>query len=149
MAAGKCLVNWDNSPTVWCVLDEDHPDFDHSQHLSARQARHQFALSADCMWFEVPDTREGWGKALELVEMAYCRENTLCCGGGGGRIWMETKKGERFSDTRIEQALEVGAEIMAVACPYCMSNFDDSVLTLGKEEGIKISDIAELAQQAL
>ena len=73
---GRCydddmlLVNWDNSPTVWCVLDEDHPDFNHSQHLSARQARHQFALAADCMWFEVPDTREGWGKGLELVEMA-------------------------------------------------------------------------------
>ena len=86
---------------------------------------------------------------LELVEMAYCRENSLCCGGGGGRIWMETKKGERFSDTRIEQALEVGAEIMAVACPYCMSNLDDSLLTSGKEESLEIRDIAELVQQAL
>lgn len=86
---------------------------------------------------------------LELIEMAYCRENSLCCGGGGGRIWMETKKGERFSDTRIEQALEVGAEIMAVACPYCMSNLDDSLLTSGKEESLEIRDIAELVQQAL
>ena len=86
---------------------------------------------------------------LELVEMAYCRENSLCCGGGGGRIWMETKKGERFSDIRIEQALEVGAEVLAVACPYCMSNFDDSVLTTGQEESIKISDIAELVAEAI
>lgn len=86
---------------------------------------------------------------LELVEMAYCRENSLCCGGGGGRIWMETKKGERFSDLRIEQALEVGAEVLAVACPYCMSNFDDSVLTTGQEESIKISDIAELVAEAI
>ena len=62
---------------------------------------------------------------------------------------METKKGERFSDLRIEQALEVGADTMVVACPYCMSNFDDSVLTTGQEENIKISDIAELVAEAI
>ena len=52
---------------------------------------------------------------LELVEMADNRENSLCCGGGGGRIWMETKKGERFSDIRLDQAVEAGAEILAVS----------------------------------
>lgn len=86
---------------------------------------------------------------LELVEMPNYGENSLCCGGGGGRIWMETKKGERFSDLRIEQAVEVGASILAVACPYCMLNFEDSVLTLGKSESIEVRDIAELVQQAI
>ena len=86
---------------------------------------------------------------LELVEMPNYRENSLCCGGGGGRIWLETKKGERFSDLRIEQAVEVGASILAVACPYCMLNFEDSVLTLGKSESIEVRDIAELVQQAI
>lgn len=86
---------------------------------------------------------------LELVEMLDSRENSLCCGGGGGRIWMETKKGERFSDIRIEQALEVGASILAVACPYCMLNFEDSVLTLDKGDVIEIKDIAELVQEAI
>ena len=86
---------------------------------------------------------------LELVEMPFAKEDSLCCGGGGGRIWMETKKGERFADFRIEQALEVGAEVMAVACPYCMSNFDDSVLTTGKEESISIREIAELVADSL
>jgi len=86
---------------------------------------------------------------LELVEMAFNREYALCCGGGGGRIWMETKKEERFSDIRISQALEAGAEIMAVACPYCMSNFDDSLLTTGKENELQILEIAELVEQAL
>jgi len=86
---------------------------------------------------------------LELVEMVDSRENSLCCGGGGGRIWMETKKGERFSDIRIEQALEVGASILAVACPYCMLNFEDSVLTLDKGDVIEIKDIAELVQEAI
>ena len=86
---------------------------------------------------------------LELVEMPNYGENSLCCGGGGGRIWLETKKGERFSDLRIEQAVEVGASILAVACPYCMLNFEDSVLTLGKSESIEVRDIAELVQEAI
>ncbi len=86
---------------------------------------------------------------LELVEMLNYRENSLCCGGGGGRIWMETKKGERFSDLRVEQAIEVGATTLAVTCPYCMLNFEDSVLTLDKGDIIEIKDIAELVQEAL
>ena len=86
---------------------------------------------------------------LELVEMLNYRENSLCCGGGGGRIWMETKKGERFSDLRIEQAVGVGATTLAAACPYCMLNFEDSVLTLDKSDIIEIKDIAELVLEAL
>ncbi len=86
---------------------------------------------------------------LELIEMTNHRENSLCCGGGGGRIWEETKKGERFSDMRIEQALEVGANILAVACPYCMVNFEDSVLTSDKGDVIEIKDIAELVQEVI
>ncbi len=86
---------------------------------------------------------------LELVEMANYRENSLCCGGGGGRIWEETKKEERFSDIRVQQALDVGAEILVAACPYCIANFEDSVITLGKEDTIEIKEIAELVQESL
>jgi Fe-S oxidoreductase len=86
---------------------------------------------------------------LELVELADHGENSLCCGGGGGRIWMETRSGERFSDIRIEQALKLEAGVLAVACPYCMLNFNDSVLTLDKGDAIKVMDIAELVAEAL
>jgi len=86
---------------------------------------------------------------LELVELPDCREESLCCGGGGGRIWMETKKGERFSDLRIEQALGVGAEVLAIACPYCLLNFQDSLLTMGKESVLVIKDISELVNEAI
>jgi len=86
---------------------------------------------------------------LELVELPDSRENSLCCGGGGGRIWMETKKEERFSNIRIEQALEVGAEVLAICCPYCMLNFDDSLLTMGKEGVLEIRDISELVKEVI
>ncbi len=86
---------------------------------------------------------------LELVELPECRENSLCCGGGGGRIWMETKSGERFSDIRIEQAIAAGADILAVACPYCMLNFDDSVTTMDKGDSIEIRSISELVSEAI
>jgi Fe-S oxidoreductase len=86
---------------------------------------------------------------LELVEMVDSRENSLCCGGGGGRIWMETKKGERFSDLRIEQAVEAGASVLAVSCPYCMLNFEDSLLTLDKGDSIEIKDIAQLVEEVI
>ncbi|MBW1705502.1 MAG: (Fe-S)-binding protein [Deltaproteobacteria bacterium] len=81
---------------------------------------------------------------LKLIEMPESREDSLCCGGGGGRIWMETPKGERFSDLRIEQAIEVGVEVLVTACPYCITNFEDSRLTLEDSEATEIKDIPEI-----
>ena len=86
---------------------------------------------------------------LELVEMPDSRENSLCCGGGGGRIWMETPKGERFSDLRLEQAIGVGAEVLATSCPYCITNFEDSRLSLEDTEALEIKDITEIIQELL
>jgi len=86
---------------------------------------------------------------LELVEMHDSGENSLCCGGGGGRIWVETKKGERFSDLRIDQAIEVGADILAASCPYCLLNFEDSLLTTDKGDIIQVKDVSELVQEAI
>jgi Fe-S oxidoreductase len=86
---------------------------------------------------------------LELVEMADSREGSLCCGGGGGRIWAETPKHERFSDLRVAQAKEVGADVLATSCPYCISNFEESKLALGDDEPLEIKDITEVIQEAL
>ena len=84
---------------------------------------------------------------LELVEMAESRENSLCCGGGGGRIWMETAKSERFSDIRVAQAQEVGAQVLATSCPYCITNFEESRLSLEPENDIEIKDITEIINE--
>jgi len=86
---------------------------------------------------------------LELIEMADSREDSLCCGGGGGRIWMDTPKGERFSDLRLEQAAEVGADVLVTSCPYCIINFEDSRLTLMDSEILEIKDITEIIQEAI
>jgi Fe-S oxidoreductase len=86
---------------------------------------------------------------LTLTEMPDCRLDSLCCGGGGGRVWMETQKGQRFSDLRLEQAVEAGAEVLVTACPYCITMFEDSRLTLNLTEKIEIKDITEIVQEVL
>ena len=86
---------------------------------------------------------------LELKEMPDSLEDSLCCGGGGGRIWMETQKGQRFSDLRLEQAIGVGAEVLATSCPYCIANFEDSRLTIGVADKIEIKDITEILQEVV
>jgi len=86
---------------------------------------------------------------LTLLEMAASRNNSFCCGGGGGRVWMETPKGERFSDLRVEQARAIGAEVLATACPYCITMFEDSRLTLEMEDDIEIKDITEIIQEVI
>lgn len=72
---GRCydddlmLVNWDNAPNVLCVLDSEHPDFDNTIHESARDAKHKYANNPNVIWYTVPDSREGWGNAVELYEL--------------------------------------------------------------------------------
>ena len=86
---------------------------------------------------------------LELHEMAESRTDSLCCGGGGGRIWMETLKGERFSDLRIEQAVSVGAEVLVTSCPYCITHFEESRLTLENSKSLEIKDITEIIAEVI
>jgi len=86
---------------------------------------------------------------LELNEMPECRVDSLCCGGGGGRVWMETQKGQRFSDLRIGQAIGVGAEVLATSCPYCITMFEDSRLTMDVTEKIEVKDITEIVAEAI
>ena len=85
----------------------------------------------------------------DLAEMADYRENSFCCGGGGGRIWMETPKGERFSDLRLQQALDTGATTLVTACPYCITNFTDSSLGLEEGQAIEIKDLTEVIAEVI
>jgi len=84
-----------------------------------------------------------------IVEMKRSKKESLCCGGGGGRLWMETKPEWRFSDLRVKEAVELGAEILATACPYCISMLEDSRKTTNNEDKILIKDISELINEAI
>jgi Fe-S oxidoreductase len=86
---------------------------------------------------------------LELKEMPDARVDSLCCGGGGGRIWMETIKSERFSDLRLDQTIAVGAEVLATSCPYCITNFEDSRMNREDSGSLEVKDITEIIQELI
>lgn len=86
---------------------------------------------------------------LKLISMEEEREDSLCCGMGGGRVWMETQKEERFANIRIEQAVSAGAEVLVTACPYCVVSLEDARVVLNLEEKIEIMDITELLMQVI
>jgi Fe-S oxidoreductase len=84
-----------------------------------------------------------------VTEMRRHRNKSFCCGGGGGRAWMEEKVGKRVNQTRINEALETNAEVVAAACPFCITMFDDGVKGVEAEDKLKIEDIAEIVANAL
>ena len=86
---------------------------------------------------------------LEFLEMESHGKNSLCCGGGGGRIWMDTPQEERFSDIRLKQAREVGAQVLATSCPYCITNFEESRLNLEYEDILEVKDITEIISEMI
>jgi Fe-S oxidoreductase len=81
---------------------------------------------------------------VNRVEMARKGENSFCCGGGGGGMWLETDANTRINHRRLKDALDVKAEVVATACPYCLLMFDDAIRSKGIGEQIKVMDIAEL-----
>ncbi len=84
-----------------------------------------------------------------VAEMDRSHMNSLCCGGGGGRIWMETAPGERFGDLRVEEALGKGAQALVTGCPYCVVMLEASAKTMGKEEELPVMDLSEALLQAV
>jgi Fe-S oxidoreductase len=86
--------------------------------------------------------------SINLVEMKKNREQSMCCGAGGGRMWMEEKIGKRINITRTEQALETRASVVASSCPFCMTMMTDGVKSKEMEDKVKVMDIAELMDQA-
>ncbi len=86
----------------------------------------------------------------ELIEMPRCRDRALCCGAGGGRIWMEEGKvEERPSESRIKEAASLGGiDYFIIACPKDYTMYQDAVKTTGYENQIQIKDLIELVVEA-
>jgi Fe-S oxidoreductase len=81
---------------------------------------------------------------VDLVEMERSQTRTLCCGGGGGRMWMETPAGERFADARVREAATTGATALVTTCPHCISCLSDGISVTGSDH-LQLMDLAELA----
>ena len=87
---------------------------------------------------------------VEFVEFDRARERSLCCEGGGGRMWFEPEElGERAAEVRIKEAAEIGAQILVTACPFCLLTLEDAVKTTGHEEKVQVRDIAELLREVI
>ncbi|HEY8459659.1 MAG TPA: heterodisulfide reductase-related iron-sulfur binding cluster [Blastocatellia bacterium] len=78
------------------------------------------------------------------VEMKQSREQGFCCGGGGGMSFIEEPRDKRVNQERARQALETGADIVAVGCPFCMTMLEDGVNARKGDRDVKVMDVAEL-----
>jgi Fe-S oxidoreductase len=86
---------------------------------------------------------------VTLVEMERNRENALCCGAGGGLMWMEEKTGTRVNIARTEQALSVNPTVISTGCPYCLTMITDGTKAKEVEDKVKTFDVAELLEKAV
>jgi len=87
---------------------------------------------------------------VDFVEMDRSRERSLCCEGGGGRMWAEGgTEGSRNAEIRIKEAMALGAKVMATACPFCLLTLEDAAKTAALSEQIAVKDITELVSEAM
>ncbi|PPA69946.1 (Fe-S)-binding protein [Jeotgalibacillus proteolyticus] len=86
---------------------------------------------------------------VKLIEMKRNRENGMCCGAGGGLMWMEEDKGHRVNVARTEQALEVQPSVISSGCPYCLTMLSDGTKAKEVEEKVGTYDVAELLEKSI
>ncbi len=84
---------------------------------------------------------------VELVEMELNKKQSFCCGAGGARMWMEEHHGKRVNIERADQALATRPDAIAVACPFCLTMFDDGLKN--RDSDVKLLDMAELLADQL
>jgi Fe-S oxidoreductase len=85
---------------------------------------------------------------VTLVEMDRNKKDGFCCGGGGGRMWLEEKIGRRISEMRLDQAINTRARLVATACPFCLQMLEDAAMAKEVDVSLKIQDIAELVAES-
>ncbi|WP_281658943.1 (Fe-S)-binding protein [Halobacillus sp. Cin3] len=86
---------------------------------------------------------------VEVVEMKRNRSNGMCCGAGGGMMWMEEKSGNRVNVARTEQALEVEPTMISSGCPFCLTMLSDGTKAKEVEEEVSTMDIAEILAKSI
>ena len=78
----------------------------------------------------------------ELTEMPRNKERSFCCGAGGGRMWMEEKIGTRINLNRVDEAIDTGAQEVAVACPFCRIMVGDGMVA--RQSDVEVLDVAQI-----
>jgi len=86
---------------------------------------------------------------VRLIELPRNRERGLCCGGGGGHMWMEVKGKKRVNVIRTEEALEAKPDMVGTACPFCLAMVDLGRKVAGAEERLAVKDVSELVAESL
>lgn len=85
----------------------------------------------------------------DLHEMRSCKSRGMCCGAGGAQMFKEAEPGNKeVNVARTEEAIETGAEVVAVGCPFCMTMMSDGIKLAEKQESVQVLDVAELIAQA-
>jgi Fe-S oxidoreductase len=159
------------SPHCYNVFQNEYPDFTgevmhYSQVLRDLLASEKLKLSREPGWkvtyhdpcflgkqngiFDEPREVLGGIPGVEFVEFDRSRERSLCCEGGGGRMWTEDVAGqERLAEMRVRDAVALGAEVLVTACPFCLLTLEDAVKTTGDEDKIRVMDLIEVVAAAL
>ncbi|MDR7076566.1 Fe-S oxidoreductase [Neobacillus niacini] len=88
-------------------------------------------------------------RGVKILEMERNREDAMCCGAGGGRMWIEETQGKRINVERTEQALKLSPTMIGSNCPYCLTMLSDGTKALEAEEQVKTMDIAEIVARSL
>lgn len=99
--------------------------------------------------YEAPRDAVRHATGLPILEMERSREKGMCCGAGGGHLFMDMKIGQRVNSLRVLQAAETGSNRIATACPFCMQMLEDGVKLTNREESIEVRDIAEVLVENL
>ncbi|MBT2661472.1 (Fe-S)-binding protein [Bacillus sp. ISL-45] len=86
---------------------------------------------------------------VDLKEMERNRDTAMCCGAGGGLMWMEEETGHRINVSRTEQALEVNPSVISSGCPYCLTMLSDGTKAKEVEENVDTLDVAELLEKSV
>ncbi|MDP4171516.1 MAG: (Fe-S)-binding protein, partial [Bacillota bacterium] len=86
---------------------------------------------------------------VKLVEMERKRETGMCCGAGGGLMWMEEETGHRINVARTEQALAVNPSVISSGCPYCLTMLSDGTKAKEVDYSVQTYDVAELLEKAV
>jgi Fe-S oxidoreductase len=88
---------------------------------------------------------------VKSIEMPRCKRGTFCCGAGGSHMWVEESRGERINNVRAAEAVATGADLIAVACPFCMQMFESGLGAVPEAEdrNVQVFDLAELLEMSV